>query len=576
MSMVDSNYEDFKHLYNEGIKSYNAAYREGKTRYDDAIEYFDKALVLNVDPKFKAEILDYKGKSLLLEGNYNEAIKCFDKAVKLIPSFAFALYEKGVALLQLNKYNEAIECFDKALEINEFLLLSLINKGVALLQLNKYNEAIECFDKALEKYKNKKDSGIKNIVDDMSAVISWIYKGNTYSKMERYDDAIKSYNKSLEFEEKGIEDKNKLYILNIVINNKGYCYYLIRKYSKAIETYEEGINNKDIQDKYFFHYNKGAILYELKNWSAIVDFDKSLENNSNFTAAWIAKGNIFANIEQYDKTIEYCDNCISIEKNKIKADIETLNKAFFSKGYSNYKLNKIQDAIEDLETINSHDKKLENKKQNIIGLCYYKSGNWSKAKDAYKKAIDFGSVDAYYNLAVLYNKQKESDKVKETLEQCIEIADKNSTTRDAAKDALKKMNSSSRTDWFEWWFSGTKYKKILGITVTAILFFSIALIPVVYFQELAFLQNKNTANANKDNSEIKLPDVVPITIVIALLVAILLLPNITSFKSAGFELTVAPITPDNLILDIKPISDDEKLEIPLAFLYYIYNPAKHY
>jgi tetratricopeptide (TPR) repeat protein len=533
--MVDSNYETFRYLYNEGVKRYNADYVEGKIRYNDAIEYFNKALLLNIDDKSKANLLDYKGKALLLEGNYKEAIECFDKAIMLIPSFALALNEKGVALLQLKKYYESIECFDKALEM----------------------------------YKKKKDSEIKDKLDDLSIVICWIYKGDTYLKMERYDDAIKSYNKSLEFEEKDIEEKNKHYVLNIVINNKGCCYYLLHKYGKAIDTYEEGISNKDIQDKHSLYYNKGAILYELKNWSAIVDFDKSLEYNSIFTGAWIAKGNIFADIKQYDKAIECYNNCISIERNKAIGNIDTLNKAYFSKGYSNYKLNKTQDAIDDLETINSQDKGLENEKQNIIGLCYYKSGNWSKAEDAYKKAIDFGSVDAYYNLAVLYNKQKESDKAKETLEQCIEIADKNSTTRDEAKDALKKMNSSSRTDWFEWWFGGTRYKKVFGIIITATLFINIALIPIIYFQELALLQS---TNVNEDNFEFKLPDVVPITIIIALFVVILLLPNITSFKSAGIELTITPIILENVIVDVKPIPNEQQLKVPLAFAYYI-NPA---
>jgi tetratricopeptide (TPR) repeat protein len=583
--MLDTSYEDPKYLYDEGIKRYNTAYREGNPRYDDAIEYFDKALALNIDDRFKAKILDYKGKALLLERSYKEAIECFDKSLKLFPRFLFALNEKGVALLQLNEYHEAIECFDKALEINEFLILSLINRGVALLRLNEYHEAIESFDKALEIYEKKKDSRKKDKDDDLSIAVCWIYKGDTYSKLERYDDAIKSYNKSLEYddaiksynksleyEEKDIEDKNKPDVLSIVINNKGRCYYLLHKYGKAIETYEEGIGNKDIRDMHRLYYNKGAILYELKNWSAVVDFDKALEYNSSFTEAWMAKGNIFANIERYDKAIEYYNKCIAVEKSKTIRNIETLNKAYFGKGYSNYKLDRTRDAIEDLETINSQDKSLENKKQNIIGLCYYKRGSWSNAENAYKKAIDFGSVDACYNLAVLYNKQKESDKVKETMEQCIEStyinsttrdAAKNSTTRDAANDALKKMSSSSRTDWFEWWFGGTKNKKVLGIIITATLFSSIALIPIVYFQELSLLQSENIRNENEDNSGFKLPDVVPITIVIGLLVAILILPNITSFRSAGIELTITPITLDNVIVDIKPISNEQQLEIVL-------------
>ena len=74
-------------------------------------------------------------------GKYNEAIECYDKAIKLNPNSLVALYNKGSAVMQLGKYNEVIECYDKAIKLNPNSLVALYNKGLAVMQLGKYNEA---------------------------------------------------------------------------------------------------------------------------------------------------------------------------------------------------------------------------------------------------------------------------------------------------------------------------------------------------------------------------------------------------------------------------------------------------
>jgi len=83
-------------------------------------------------------------------GEYKEAIKCYNKALKIDPKFSRAWYNKGSAFHDLEKYKEAIKCYDKAIEINPEYAAAWNNKGVALEKQEKYKEAIKCYDKAIE------------------------------------------------------------------------------------------------------------------------------------------------------------------------------------------------------------------------------------------------------------------------------------------------------------------------------------------------------------------------------------------------------------------------------------------
>jgi len=51
-------------------------------------------------------------------GQYKEAIDCFDEALKIDRDSACAWWNKGEAFRALGQYNKAIECFDEALRIN--------------------------------------------------------------------------------------------------------------------------------------------------------------------------------------------------------------------------------------------------------------------------------------------------------------------------------------------------------------------------------------------------------------------------------------------------------------------------
>ncbi|MEM4715582.1 MAG: tetratricopeptide repeat protein, partial [Candidatus Nitrosocaldus sp.] len=57
---------------------------------------------------------------------------------------------KGVALYRLKRFDDAIRCFDKALRINPRDVKVWRNKGNALVELGMLNEAVKCFNKVIE------------------------------------------------------------------------------------------------------------------------------------------------------------------------------------------------------------------------------------------------------------------------------------------------------------------------------------------------------------------------------------------------------------------------------------------
>ena len=60
----------------------------------------------------------FKGLDFGVEGKYNEAIMCYDKAIEIDPEFVYAWYNKGLALYYTGKYKEAIKCYDKAIKLD--------------------------------------------------------------------------------------------------------------------------------------------------------------------------------------------------------------------------------------------------------------------------------------------------------------------------------------------------------------------------------------------------------------------------------------------------------------------------
>ena len=59
-----------------------------------------------------------KGKTLLVDGDFEQALSCFEQASLLDQKNAEIWNLKGAALRSMGRYDEALECFNKALELD--------------------------------------------------------------------------------------------------------------------------------------------------------------------------------------------------------------------------------------------------------------------------------------------------------------------------------------------------------------------------------------------------------------------------------------------------------------------------
>lgn len=130
-------------------ESYDKANRlcdEGK--YEDAIEWFDKAIAAYADgPDFWYN----KSVALLKLGRADQALACSSKAVQLNPRDADYWLYQGMSLAFLARFEEAITCYDKALELNPMLAHAVGNRFVALARLHGEAEASRYLVEALTK-----------------------------------------------------------------------------------------------------------------------------------------------------------------------------------------------------------------------------------------------------------------------------------------------------------------------------------------------------------------------------------------------------------------------------------------
>ena len=128
-------------------------------KYQETLKLFNKATEL--DPK-SVDAWFAKGDFYSKYNNREtSSIQCFDNVIALDPKYEPAWYGKAEALFGLGKHEEAIKCCDKAIALlpaegldkaddnNNYFSSRWRIKADALSELGKHKEAIKCYDEAI-------------------------------------------------------------------------------------------------------------------------------------------------------------------------------------------------------------------------------------------------------------------------------------------------------------------------------------------------------------------------------------------------------------------------------------------
>jgi tetratricopeptide (TPR) repeat protein len=127
-----------------------------------------------------------KGVKLGESGRHQEALQCFESALKLDANYTEAWFNKGVALYLLGQNEEAINCFDRARSLNPSDADPWFLKGAVLKKMGRNEEATQC------------DSMAVNLANDSSGNMKEEYKrhftkgGHAYKSNEPIEGRVLS------------------------------------------------------------------------------------------------------------------------------------------------------------------------------------------------------------------------------------------------------------------------------------------------------------------------------------------------------------------------------------------------
>ena len=118
--------------------------KRGKPR--EALRAFDAALAMA--PSFP-EAHSNRGVALQEMGRLDEALAAEERALRHRPNYAMAHYNRGNILKDLGRLDEALTAYDRALKVNRAFTEARLNRGMALVHNNRAIEALADLRRAI-------------------------------------------------------------------------------------------------------------------------------------------------------------------------------------------------------------------------------------------------------------------------------------------------------------------------------------------------------------------------------------------------------------------------------------------
>ena len=291
--------------------------------------------------------------TLCEQGFYKDAIKCVDKANKLIPNNTNSYYDMGNVYQRIGRYDKAIKCYKKAVELDPKNNKAYYYMGNAYSG-NKYDKAIKCYKKAIE-------------LDPNNVKVYYCYHnmGFAYDCKGHYDKAIECYQKVIEIGTDAVY--NNYHSIGIAYSKKGDYDDAIKYYEKAIESIPNTVrgyfcyNSEGVAYRRLGNYDETTKCNEIKpdvagiyysmaktylkignDDKAIECFQKDIELNHDGSMTdcyYIDMGNMYQQMGKYDEAIKCCDEAIKLNTN--------IKYVYFYRAAAKQKLQDYLGAIKD-------------------------------------------------------------------------------------------------------------------------------------------------------------------------------------------------------------------------------------
>ena len=207
----------------------------------------------------------YIGLTSQEKGEYEEAIRHYDQAIRINPQDAVAYNNRGIAKDALGRHDQAIDDFDQAIRINPQLTQAYNNRGNAKHTLGQHHDAMVDYNQAIH---------IKP-----QYAQAYYNRGNAKHTLGQHHDAMADYDQAIHIKPQFAE----------AYYGRGTTKFALGRHDQAIADYDQAIR---INPQYAQAYNnrgtaKSALLrYE----EAIVDYSETIRINPQFAQAYYGRG----------------------------------------------------------------------------------------------------------------------------------------------------------------------------------------------------------------------------------------------------------------------------------------------
>jgi len=349
--LVENKITDKKKKSEAAIIVGEAFYENDK--FAEALPYFEQyertsRKSITRDQNYKLAYANYK------TGNYNDAIKYFEKVIK------------GKDQITQNAYYHLADCYldteQKQFAQNAFYSAYQMDFDVNIKEDALFNYAKLTFELAYDPF-NQSMTALKQYIAD-------------YPGSDRLDEAY-------------------AYLINLLYSTKDYQASI-----DAIENIR--VKNKDLRTAYQkITFMRGVQLFNANKYEeALENFRKSLGNNYNSTLTaetkfWMAETHY--RLGEYHKAIDYYDNFM-VTPGAYDLDMYPMTK--YNLGYAYFMLKYYDNAVIEFQQFvnrpidNGKDFKTDALLR--IGDCFFITQNYDEAVDNYEKAIVRKSPDSDY------------------------------------------------------------------------------------------------------------------------------------------------------------------------------------
>lgn len=142
-------------------------------RVEEALRAFDGAL--RIKPTY-APAWRAKGRALRVAGNPNAAVQCYEKALEHQPDDEASLFDLAHILHELGRGEEELHAYDELLGRNPRNASAWMNRGVALHEAGRFEEALACYDRILAMR--------------LEAAAAWNNRGAALLRLGRFEEAL--------------------------------------------------------------------------------------------------------------------------------------------------------------------------------------------------------------------------------------------------------------------------------------------------------------------------------------------------------------------------------------------------